>query len=71
MPRRSRKRARDLKEDAVPTLTQGALQRLHNGQYSHVAQAYLDNGSGETAASLTSKLRPWARARVLATGHPA
>lgn len=52
--------------DELPTLSSGALSRLKNGGYAHVAEAYRDTGAPGTAASLTRNLRPWARRRVLA-----
>lgn len=52
--------------DELPGLSHTAMQRLRNGEYIHVAQAYLDSGAPETAASLTRELKGWARQRVLA-----
>lgn len=65
MARGSKSRRNPPNLDEMPTLSHTAMQRLRNGEYIHVAQAYLDSGDGETAASLVRDLKPWARRRVL------
>jgi hypothetical protein len=41
------------------------VERLHRGEYSHIAEAAAAAGQHGLAANLCRELRPWAQDRVL------
>jgi len=61
-----RKRTPPLELAESGGLSHTALQRLRRGEYAHVAQAYLDNGSPGVAEELVRGLKGWAKRRMLA-----